>query len=268
MKRFWKEARAEGGQVLLDGRPVRTPKRNLLEVPSVSLAQAIAAEWDAVVEVLDPRLLPLTGLANAAIDIVSADREGFAESLARYADTDLLAYRATSPDELTGRQAREWDPLLTWVQTRYDVHVEPVHGIIHRPQPAATVMRLREVVLALSPFELAALSPIVTIGGSLVAGLALIERAFDPDMLWLRSISTSYGRKNSGARTRLQFTLAPHGKASGTRLCISSICFIRPDDKPALCGLAAGPGRNRPPGSCRSHSGRSGRRNGVTWDRR
>lgn len=184
LKRFWKEARAEGGAVLLDGRPVRTPKRNTLEVPSAALAEAIAAEWKAVEEKLDPRALPLTGLANAAIDIVAPDPAPFASNLARYGETDLLAYRATTPDELIARQAREWDPLLDWVRGRYDVHVEVVQGVMHRAQPEATVTRLADAVAARSPFELAALSPVVTIGGSLVAGLALVERAFEPEQLW------------------------------------------------------------------------------------
>ncbi|HEV2568628.1 ATP12 family chaperone protein [Sphingomonas sp.] len=184
MKRFWKEARADGRQVLLDGRPVRTPKRNLLEVPSAALAEAMASEWNGVGEELDPQALPLTGLANAAIDIVAADHQAFAENLARYGETDLLAYRATSPDELIARQAREWDPLLDWVRTRYDVHVDVVRGIMHQPQPEATVARLREATFARTDFELAALSPIVTIGGSLVVGLALLERAFEPEQLW------------------------------------------------------------------------------------
>ena len=184
MKRFWTEARAENGGVLLDDRPVRTPKRNLLVVPSPALAEAFAAEWNAVGEELDPRQLPLTGLANAAIDIVAADRPAFVAGLARYAETDLLAYRAETPEALVRRQAAEWDPLLLWVRERYDVHVELVSGVMHRPQPDATVARLAEAVSARTDFELAALSPIVAIGGSLIAGLALAERAFDPDRLW------------------------------------------------------------------------------------
>ena len=184
MKRFWTNARAEGGAVLLDGKPVRTPKRNALVVPTAALAEAIAAEWNEVGEELDPRALPLTGLANAATDIVTPDPAAFAATLAKYGETDLLAYRAGSPDELVARQAAEWDPLLAWVRERYDVHVEIVTGIMHRPQPEATVTRLAEATAARTPFELAALSPIVTIGGSLIAGLALIERAFDADRLW------------------------------------------------------------------------------------
>jgi chaperone required for assembly of F1-ATPase len=184
VKRFWKEARAQGGEVLLDGRPVRTPRRNALALPTPALAEAVAAEWNDVGEALDPRLLPLTGLANAAIDLVEPDRLAFGAQLAKYGETDLLAYRAESPPELVARQASEWDPLLAWVQQRYDVHVEVAAGVMHRPQPAATVVRLRDATVALGAFELAALSPLVTIGGSLIAGLALVERAFDADQLW------------------------------------------------------------------------------------
>jgi chaperone required for assembly of F1-ATPase len=184
VKRFWQEARAEAGEVLLDGRPVRTPKRNTLALPTPALAEAVAAEWNAVGDELDPRALPLTGLANAAIDIVAPDRLAFGEALTKYGETDLLAYRAESPPELVARQAAEWDPLLAWMQHRYDVHIEITAGVMHRPQPAATVARLRDATVALGAFELAALSPLVTIGGSLVAGLALVERAFDADRLW------------------------------------------------------------------------------------
>lgn len=184
MKRFWTEARAEAGQVLLDGKPVRTPKRNTLALPTEALARAVAAEWSAVGEDLDPRALPLTGLANAAIDIVAPDPAAFAATLAQYGECDLLAYRAETPPSLVARQEAEWDPLLTWVRARYDVHVEVVAGIMHRPQPHATVTRLSEAVAARSVFELAALSPIVTIGGSLITGLALVERAFEADRIW------------------------------------------------------------------------------------
>lgn len=184
MKRFWKEAAAAGGQVLLDGRPVRTPKRNPLVVPSERLAHALAAEWNGVGETLDPRQLPLTGLANAAADIVAADKPGFAAGLARYGESDLLVYRADSPSGLVARQARQWDPLLEWARRRYDVTFDLATGIIHRPQPEATLARLREAIAARTPFELAGLSPVITIGASLIVGLALIEDAATPDTLW------------------------------------------------------------------------------------
>jgi chaperone required for assembly of F1-ATPase len=184
VKRFWTAARAQDGQVLLDGRPVRTPRRNPLTVPSARLADAIAAEWNAVGETLDPRTMPMTGLANAAIDIVGGDPACFAAELARYGESDLLVYRAESPAPLVARQARLWDPLLDWAARRYDVTFALAAGVMHRPQPAATLDRLRAALAGRSAFELAGLSPIVTIGGSLVVGLALVEDAALPDALW------------------------------------------------------------------------------------
>ena len=184
MKRFWTNARAEDRAVLLDDKPVRTPNRKALVLPTDALAQAIADEWNAVGEELDPRALPLTGLANAAIDIVTPDPEAFAATLAKFGETDLLSYRAPRPTTLVARQAAAWDPLLDWARRRYDVHIETATGIVHRAQPVLTVSRLRDAMVARGPFELAGLSPIVTIGGSLVAGLALAERAFGADTLW------------------------------------------------------------------------------------
>lgn len=184
MKRFWKHACAEAGGVLLDGKPVRTPGRTPLALPTPQLAEAIAAEWNAVGEAFDPRALRLTGLANAAIDIVMPDPAAFAAGLANYAETDLLAYRAETPARLVERQAAAWDPVLDWARGRYDVHIDVVAGIIHRPQPNLTVTRLTDAITTRPPFELAALSPIVTIAGSLIIGLALAERAFAADTLW------------------------------------------------------------------------------------
>lgn len=188
MKRFYKEAvaaPAEGGsEILLDGRSVKSPARQPLRVPSDRLAGAIAAEWNAQGETIDPRTMPLTGLANAAIDRVSPDPGAFAASLARYGESDLLCYRADSPAALVARQAEAWDPLLAWARRRFDVDFETVSGIIHRPQPAATVERLGRAVAARGPFELAALSPLVTIGGSLIVALALAEGEIDLPAAW------------------------------------------------------------------------------------
>lgn len=185
MKRFWTEVTIDEARVVsLDGRPVRTPGRVPLALPTDALAGAVAEEWRAVGETLDPRAMPLTGLANAAIDRVAPDPAGFAAGLARYADSDLLYYRAEQPPQLAARQAAAWDPLLAWARRRYDVHFEPVAGIIHRPQPPATLARLGEAVAALAPFQLAALSPMVTLTGSLIVALAVAEGGADADAAW------------------------------------------------------------------------------------
>jgi chaperone required for assembly of F1-ATPase len=125
--------------------------------------------------------MPLTGLANAAIDRIAPDPAAFARGLAAYAETDLLCYRADSPAKLVDRQAASWDPLLDWARDRYDVHFETVAGIIHRPQPDETVQRLAAAVAAHDSFHLAALQPLVTITGSLVIALALAEGRIDAE---------------------------------------------------------------------------------------
>jgi chaperone required for assembly of F1-ATPase len=188
MRRFWQEVGvepAEGGWAIrLDGRPVRTPARAELVVPSESLAEAIAEEWRGAEGEIDPRAMPLTGLANAAIDRVAPQRLAFAGGLARYAEADLACYRAEWPPELVQRQGEAWDSLLAWARRRYDVDFCTTSGLIHVPQPQATIERLAHAVSALDAFRLAGLSPLVTIGGSLVAALAVIERAIAPDEAW------------------------------------------------------------------------------------
>jgi chaperone required for assembly of F1-ATPase len=185
VKRFWTEVGVDaGGVVTLDGKPVRTPGRLPLAIPYPALAYAVADEWRAVTGEIDPRTMPLTGLSNAAIERIPADRASFAASLARFGESDLLCYRAEAPPALVARQAALWDPLLAWARTRYDVHFEVVSGIMHRAQPAATIARLSGAVTARTPWELAGLAPIVTIGGSLVAALALLEGAASVDEAW------------------------------------------------------------------------------------
>ena len=185
MKRFWTDVTIDTDRAIkLDGKPVRTPGRVALALPTQALAEAVAAEWRAVEGEIDPRAMPLTGLANAAIDRVGADPALFARGLAIYAESDLLCYRADAPGDLVARQRASWDPLLDWARGRYDVHIETATGILHRAQPGATLARLGQAIGAYGAFALAALSPIVTIGGSLMAALALAEGAASPERVW------------------------------------------------------------------------------------
>ena len=188
MKRFWQdvsvEAEGAGVAVRLDGRPLKSPARAPLVLPTEALARGIAAEWSAVIDKIDPRAMPLTGLANAAIDRVQPAPGAFAEGLARYAEADLACYRAAGPRELVARQEEHWDALLCWARRRYDVDFTTTAGLIHVAQPAATVDRLDHAVAALDPFRLAGLSPLVTIGGSLVTALAVLEKAISADAGW------------------------------------------------------------------------------------
>jgi len=185
VKRFYKEATVgEGNRILLDGRPVRTPGRVPLALPNARLAEAIADEWTAQGKDIDPRAMRLTGLANAAIDRIAPDPAAFAQGLAAYGESDLLCYRADGPAALVARQIEMWEPPLAWARARYDVKFEVVAGIIHKPQPPETVARLAAALAARDPFELAGLSPLVTISGSLIVALALAEGAIGLDAAW------------------------------------------------------------------------------------
>ena len=187
MKRFWKDAEVveNGGfGIALDGRRVKTPARADLAVPSHALAEAIASEWREAGGEIDPHAMPLTGLANAAVDRVAPEQEAFASGLAKYGETDLTCYRAESPAALVERQEQAWGPLLAWARRRFDVDFCVTASTTHVPQPQGTIERLAHAVAALDPFRLAGLSPLVTIGGSLVAALAVAEGAITAEEAW------------------------------------------------------------------------------------
>jgi chaperone required for assembly of F1-ATPase len=188
MRRFWKEVALEqsthGLGLLLDGRALKTPKRNALSLPTQVLADAVMQEWIDVGEMIDPLQMPLTGFANAAVDHVTPDRAGFAAAIAAYGESDAFCYRAEPDEPLAPRQAEVWDPWLDWAQTRYDVSFRRVAGVLHQPQPEATLEKLRMAVSARGTFELAAMAKLAHLAGSLVAVLALVERAGSPEELW------------------------------------------------------------------------------------
>jgi chaperone required for assembly of F1-ATPase len=185
VKRFWTDASVveiDGGYgVTLDARPLRTPAKAVLVAPTQELAKAIAAEWAGAGETIDPRAMPMTGLANAAID---RGGEEMVAGMVRYADSDQFCYRAEGPTTLVERQAEAWDALLSWARRRYDVDFATCSGIVHVAQPPETIRKLAHEVAILDRFRLAGLSPLVTIGGSLVAGLAVLEKAIPPEAAW------------------------------------------------------------------------------------
>jgi chaperone required for assembly of F1-ATPase len=188
VKRFWKDVAVveqDGGWAIeLDARPVRTPARASLILPTESLANGVAEEWRSVGEEIDPRAMPLTGLSNAAIDRVAPERQAFSGGLARYAEADLACYRSEWPPELVERQEAGWDKLLSWARRRFDVDFSTTSGLMHIPQPPATVEQLGHAVAALDSFQLAGLSPLVTVGGSLIAALAVLEKTMTAEEAW------------------------------------------------------------------------------------
>ena len=187
-KRFWKAtevASVDGGfSVLLDGRTVKTPAKAALVVPTEGLANAVAQEFAAQDEFIDPNTMPFTRTCNSAIDKVRVQHAEVADLLADYGDSDLLCYRADSPGELVTRQAEKWDPLLDWATQTLGARLEPRVGVMHSPQDAHAIALLREKVHALDAFQLAAFHDLVSMSGSLIIGFAAKSDAWPISELW------------------------------------------------------------------------------------
>jgi chaperone required for assembly of F1-ATPase len=183
VKRFYKTvavAPAESGfAVMLDGRPVRTPARKPLAVASRALAEAIAAEWDAQSERVEPATMPLTRLASTALDLVAARRPDIVGEVAGYAGTDLLCYRAEAPADLVARQQAAWQPLLDWAAKRHSAALAVTSGILPKPQPPEATAALRHAVEAQDDLALVALHAATAATGSLIVALALLDGRID-----------------------------------------------------------------------------------------
>ncbi|MCV2446786.1 ATP12 family chaperone protein [Paracoccus sp. DMF] len=184
-RRFWKAASVRpagaGWEVVLDDRPLRTPGKQPLVLPTEALARALAAEWDAQADVIDPNRMPLTRAANSAIEKVAPQFHDVATMLAEYGGTDLLSYRADAPEELARAQAEGWDPLIDWAATELRAPLRITHGVIPVPQDPAALLKLHAEVAALDAFGLTALHDLVTLPGSLVLGLAVIRGRIDAE---------------------------------------------------------------------------------------
>ena len=178
-KRFWKTATAEGCDggftVRLDGRAVKTPAKSAFVLPTLAMAQAAAAEWDAQVKEVRPETMPVTRMANSAIDKVAVQFDEVAGLLAAYGESDLLCYRATGPAELIARQEAVWNPLLDWAAAVLGAPLVATAGVVHVAQPPGSIAALRARLFALTPFRLAAMHDLIAISGSLILGFAVAE---------------------------------------------------------------------------------------------
>ncbi|WP_291364361.1 ATP12 family chaperone protein [Acetobacter sp. UBA5411] len=189
-KRFWTQASVEpsdnGFAVLLDGKPVRLPGREVLQVQSRALAEALAAEWQAA-GMDDPQKrfaaedLPLTRIAGTMIERVTPDRQHSVDTLAGYGEHDLLCYRSEASDPLSARQQELWQPWLDWLHKTYDVTLTVTHGLMPVPQPSASLKKLKQVLSERSDAILAALGVCVPALGSLTLGLAVIDGRLDAE---------------------------------------------------------------------------------------
>lgn len=182
-KRFYKTAATaetpEGFTVELDGRAVKTPAGRALALPSRALAEAIAAEWDAQGDEIEPKSMHLMPLAGTAIDRVRDIRADMVEGLLKYAETDLLCHRAGHPQDLAERQRKAWQPLLDWAADELGARLTPTEGILAVEQDAAAVSALKKVLDAQDEWTLTALGDLVGITGSLVVGLAMLKGRLD-----------------------------------------------------------------------------------------
>jgi chaperone required for assembly of F1-ATPase len=185
MKRFYQQAGiipvAHGHGITIDGRPLKTPAKRDLTVPSATLATAIADEWNVQADNIRPAEMPLTQLANTAIDRVMPQRALIVQQIAEYAGTDLVCYRATHPPQLAARQQAEWQPLLDWAVLRYDAPLEVTAGVIPIAQPATSLHAFAAAVAEHDDFVLAALHVVTAACSSLVIALALIEGRLDAE---------------------------------------------------------------------------------------
>jgi chaperone required for assembly of F1-ATPase len=174
-----------GYALLLDGRRAVTPGRKLLAVPDAQLARAIAAEWEAQVAEIDPSAMPVTRLANAAIDGVAARLEEVRAEVLAYAGNDLLYYRAGEPEGLVRCQNDAWNPILAWAEKRFGVRFVLAEGLVRVAQPEPTLAALAAAIAAYDdPFRLAGLHLATTLTGSALIALALADGAIDVETAW------------------------------------------------------------------------------------
>ncbi|WP_333817846.1 ATP12 family chaperone protein [Tabrizicola sp.] len=190
-RRFWTSATAvpvEGGfTVHLDARPVRTPLKAPLVLPTQALAEAVAAEWQAQEGRIDPETMPFTRTANSAIDKVAPQQDAVVAMLAAYGATDLLCYRAEGPADLVARQAEAWDPLLDWAAQALGAPLLVTTGVMHIDQPPESLGMLYRRVSLFDPFQLSAFHDLVAISGSLVLGLAVTAGRLGAEAAWTLS---------------------------------------------------------------------------------
>ncbi|WP_027486442.1 ATP12 family chaperone protein [Allorhizobium undicola] len=191
-KRFYKNVTvtaAEGGfAVQLDGRAVKTPGKNPLVMPTLAAAKLVAGEWQAQGEEIDPASMPLTRLANTAIDAVSRTMDEVLEDIVRFSGSDMVCYRADEPQALVERQSRDWNPILGWLDAVHEVRLITITGIMHQEQPQNSLAAFRRAVERhAQPFPLAALHVMTTLTGSAALALALADGFLSLEEGWRRA---------------------------------------------------------------------------------
>lgn len=187
-KRFYSSVSvvpAEGGYgVALDGRVPRTPGMKAVVAPRESIALAQAKEWQDQRTHIDFETMPLTRLVNSAVEVGPNAATALRDEVLKYAASDLLLYRADHPESLMRRQEDSWDAALVKLARHFEISFQPTMGIVHQPQPAATLRRLGESLDGLDHFRLAALNAVTTITGSGLLSIALGEGLLNGEEVW------------------------------------------------------------------------------------
>lgn len=187
-KRFYERAEAaeneSGFAVHLDGRPVRTPGRNLVAVPTFALAAELALEWAAQSERIDPWTMPLNRLVNSALDGVAGEMAAVRAEIVKYSGSDLLCYRADGPERLVERQTRSWDPVLDWARRDLGARFMLAEGVMFVRQDEAATSAIAREVSGLDPVPLAAANVITTLTGSAILAVAVLRRHLDAETAW------------------------------------------------------------------------------------
>lgn len=187
-KRFYKDVaiKDEGSRaaIMLDGKPVRTPGKAPLSVPSKALAEAIAEEWRAQGDHIDPRTMPLTKLANSAIDGIEGRCEAVIDDIMGHANADLLCYRVSDPQGLVAGQAKHWDPVIAWAKDALNAPLKLADGIVHATQADASMAEIRKRFEDFDAFALAALHVMTSLTGSALLALAVARKRLTPDEAW------------------------------------------------------------------------------------
>ncbi len=173
----------DGFAVLLDGKPIKTPSRKVVAVPARVIADTIAAEWNAQIDVIDPMTMPMTRLANSVLDGVVDRVEDVKEDVAKYFGSDLLCYRAGHPQELVAREAAAWDGVLFWAADTLGARFILAEGIVHAEQPALA-LAAATAALPNEPWSVAAVHIVTTLTGSALLAVALHHGARDADQVW------------------------------------------------------------------------------------
>jgi chaperone required for assembly of F1-ATPase len=184
-KRFYKIVAVNDRlEITLDGRSVKTPLKVPLILPNRKLANAVAAEWEEQAEFINPHAMPLTKLANTAIDRASKERSGISAEILEFAGSDMVCYRADKPDNLVSRQSELWDPVISWAARDLGARFESVAAIIHKAQPEEAIKSVKMRVDALDPFCLAATHNLTTLSGSALLALMVLHGGISADFAW------------------------------------------------------------------------------------